>query len=232
MFSELGVPFAGMGGIHVEPIPCRAAALRRERPGDLVLETAIGELEGRLRFFEFPDADGLSTCDEDIAEKRRAEGFTQREREIPCLPLSQLFDRHVRREVHWLKIDVEGYEGAVIRSWRPSMVRPWLVVIESTEPRTQINAYSAWEAGLLALGYRFVYFDGLNRFYVSEAHPELAASFTCGPNSFDNFVLCPGHHFSAAPPRTLWRRIGGRLRHKLRSSSLLSNQAKRRIGLD
>ena len=80
------------------------------------------------------------------------------EREIPCLPLSQLFDRHVRREVHWLKIDVEGYEGAVIRSWRPSMVRPWLVVIESTEPRTQINAYSAWEAGLLALGYRFVYF--------------------------------------------------------------------------
>jgi len=94
---SLGFHLRGWGGIHVEPIPCRAAALRRERPGDLVLETAIGELEGRVRFFEFPDADGLSTCDEDIAEKRRAEGFTQRERYPAYLCRSFSTDMSVAR---------------------------------------------------------------------------------------------------------------------------------------
>jgi len=41
---------------------------------------------------------------------------------------------------------------------------------------------------LLAKGYEFVYFDGLNRFYVSNDHSELKAVFGPGPNVFDNFV--------------------------------------------
>jgi FkbM family methyltransferase len=178
-----GFHIRGWQGIHIEPIPRRAAALPRARPGDLVLRTAIGEREGPLRFFEFPDADGLSTCDEDIAEVHRTEGLPFREIKIPCLPLSELFDRHVHRDVHWLKIDVEGFEGSVIRSWRPSAVRPWVVVVESTVPRTRIDASGAWEADLLSLGYSFVYFDGINRFYLSEAHPELAGASPAGPIS-------------------------------------------------
>ena len=42
---------------------------------------------------------------------------------------------------------------------------------------------------LTALGYEFVYFDGLSRFYVSRDHRELIDSFGPGPNVFDDFVL-------------------------------------------
>jgi hypothetical protein len=36
--------------------------------------------------------------------------------------------------------------------------------------------------------YRFVYHDGLNRFYLSDAHLELLPAFAAPPNVFDGFV--------------------------------------------
>jgi chromosome segregation ATPase len=41
---------------------------------------------------------------------------------------------------------------------------------------------------LLAADYRFVWFDGLNRFYVAAEKMELAAAFQVQPNVFDGFV--------------------------------------------
>ena len=38
-------------------------------------------------------------------------------------------------------------------------------------------------------GYSYVYFDGLNRFYVSPEHSELTEAFDAPPNVFDGFVL-------------------------------------------
>ena len=87
-----------------------------------------------------------------------------------------------------MKLDVEGMEREVIESWSPASVRPWIVVVESTEPNLPVPNHQAWEPQLLARGYKFVYFDGLNRFYLSTDHPELKAVFGPGPNVFDNFV--------------------------------------------
>jgi hypothetical protein len=39
------------------------------------------------------------------------------------------------------------------------------------------------------LGYTFAYFDGLNRFYVSDLHVELLGAFASPPNVFDDFTL-------------------------------------------
>jgi hypothetical protein len=36
--------------------------------------------------------------------------------------------------------------------------------------------------------YRYVWFDGLNRYYIAEEHPELATAFSAPPNVFDEFV--------------------------------------------
>ena len=77
----------------------------------------------------------------------------------------------------------------MIRSWRPSAVRPWIVVVESIDPLRHVDVSEAWEAELLALGYAFAYSDGLNRFYVSDAHRELKEAFSFGPNIFDSFAL-------------------------------------------
>ncbi len=87
-----------------------------------------------------------------------------------------------------MKIDVEGMEAAVIDSWKVGSCRPWVVVVESTLPRTPTPALE-YETALLDKGYTFVYFDGLNRFYVSQDKPHLLAYFNRGPNVFDGFAL-------------------------------------------
>jgi hypothetical protein len=64
-----------------------------------------------------------------------------------------------------------------------------IIVIEATKPHSQIENYSAWEGILLDKNYHFVYFDGLNRFYVHNDHIELAEHFKFPINVFDNFML-------------------------------------------
>jgi hypothetical protein len=160
-----------------------------------VIEAAIGRSQKIIRLFEFPDT-GLSTASEAIAQMHIARGFSNRSKELACIPLSQLLDAQGDRPIHWLKIDVEGMEQDVIESWPPSPVRPWIVVVESTKPLSREASYAGWEPKLLALGYEFAYFDGLNRFYVSVWQPQLKAEFGIGPNLFDDFSVSEHSHFA------------------------------------
>ena len=88
-----------------------------------------------------------------------------------------------------MKIDVEGMEGEVLASWGREKARPWILVIESTLPNTQIEDFERWEPEVLDRGYKFVYYDGLNRFYAHEDHRDLCPTFGPGPNCFDCFTL-------------------------------------------
>lgn len=178
----------GWRGVHIEPTARYASALREARPDEEVIEAAIGSSDGTISFFEFPDT-GLSTGDEVIAASHEAKGHVINRINVSTLPLCNILDAHKEQEVHWLKIDVEGMEEQVIKSWHPSVVRPWVVLVESTKPKSTELSFESWHDDLEALGYEFVYFDGLNRFYVSNVHPELKSCFGLGPNVFDDFVL-------------------------------------------
>jgi FkbM family methyltransferase len=178
----------GWRGTHVEPIAHYAAKLRRVRSDEEVIEAAVGSGGERITLYEIAGT-GLSTGDPIIAAKHKTNGRDIQARNVSCLPLSDILNRHKAQDVHWLKIDVEGMEAQVIESWAPSPLRPWIVLVESTFPNSSERTYAAWDPKLLELGYDFVYFDGLNRFYVSRNHPELVASFGPGPNLFDDFVL-------------------------------------------
>ena len=72
-----------------------------------------------------------------------------------------------------------------------------MVVVESTRPLTPEEDYEQWESLLVSKGYEFVYFDGLNRFYVWAEKSELANSFRAGPNIFDGFSLSSHSAFCA-----------------------------------
>ena len=67
--------------------------------------------------------------------------------------------------------------------------RPWLILIEATAPMSQETLHHSWEFFLTDSAYEFVYFDGLNRYYVAQEHAELKPAFATPPNVFDNFVL-------------------------------------------
>lgn len=178
----------GWRGIHVEPSAYYAALLREKRPDEIVIEAAVGKKRGILKFFEITET-GLSTGDPDVAERHRASGYIMHEKDVPCIELADIFKAHANQQIHWIKIDVEGLEKDVIQGWLPSKVRPWVVVVESTRPSTQIENYGVWEKLILDLGYEFVFFDGLNRYYLSTKHLELKGAFLAGPNIFDDFAL-------------------------------------------
>ncbi|WP_434115896.1 FkbM family methyltransferase [Paraburkholderia caffeinilytica] len=178
----------GWRGIHVEPTPHYAELLRQQRPGDMVIQAAVCNGPGVLQFFEIPST-GISTGDASIAAQHRERGFDVHEIVVPCVTLAEIFAASTRSEIHWLKIDVEGLEHEVLSTWGASAARPWIVVVESTLPMTQIETHESWEAILVSYGYSPVYFDGLNRYYVSEGHPEIKGAFQSPPNVFDGFVL-------------------------------------------
>ncbi|AIC12771.1 FkbM family methyltransferase [Xylella fastidiosa] len=178
----------GWRGIHIEPNQECADALRMRRPDELVLQVAVSDLAGVLPFFDIADT-GLSTTEPDIADTHQANGFVVRDVSVAAITLDAVLEHVCGREVHWLKIDVEGSEARVLRSWVASPVRPWVVVVEATRPMTVESTHTQWEAAVLGKGYVFAYFDGLNRFYVSERHPELLAGFACPPNVLDGFRL-------------------------------------------
>jgi FkbM family methyltransferase len=178
----------GWQGIHVEPLPRYAELLRQQRLGDTVIQAAVGNGPAVLKFFEVHDT-GLSTADPTIAAQHRESGFSVHEVTVPCIPLSSIFDACTEPEIHWLKIDVEGFEQQALLTWGGSSARPWIVIIESTLPRTQIETHETWEPILIDYGYTPVYFDGLNRYYVSKAHQELTNAFRIPPNVFDGFAL-------------------------------------------
>jgi FkbM family methyltransferase len=178
----------GWRGIHVEPTPPYAELLRQARPEEVVIQAAIVAKSGILRFYEFPDT-GLSTGDRKIAEKHIDSGFAVREIVVPGMTLDEVLSRESGEEVHWLKIDVEGGEKQVLKGWIHSALRPWVVLIESTLPLSKVESHKQWESLVLRKGYKFAYFDGLNRFYIADGHAELFKAFTSGPNVFDGVTL-------------------------------------------
>ncbi len=98
---------------------------------------------------------------------------------------------HVEGPIHFLKIDVEGLEGAVLRGLDLNRWRPWLILAE-----TPFDHDPEWKAPLLAAGYRFVHFDGLNGYYLAEEQARLEGAFALPPNLLDDFQLCHGHAMS------------------------------------
>jgi FkbM family methyltransferase len=196
----------GWHGIHVEPIRQYADLLKEQRPGDIVIQAAVGSAPSVLPFFEIPGT-GISTADPDIAAQHRRRGFDVHETIVTCIPLSAVFASAPTPEIHWLKIDVEGFEAQVISSWGQTSAKPWIVVVESTLPLTQIDSYASWEGMLIARGYSPVYFDGLNRYYLSNTHPELTSAFRTPPNVFDDVAL------SGTANSTLHRGIQARFEH-------------------
>jgi FkbM family methyltransferase len=187
---------AGWRGVHVEPAPSFAEALRRDRPDEQVVEAAIGEGGGRRRFFEFPET-GLSTGVEDIAASHsKTAGLKARSLEVNCISLDDLLSSVGDRAIHWLKIDIEGMEGEALRSWNKNPARPWIVVVESTFPGTQVATQNQWLDQLLDRNYTEVYFDGLSRYFIFADQGDRAKFFEAPPNVFDGFIV-PEHHFTA-----------------------------------
>jgi hypothetical protein len=151
-----------------------------------VIEAAVSDRHGTMAFYEIPET-GLSTGDGAIADLHRSKGFQVLQRQVSVLTLDDVLAKAGSRDIHWLKIDVEGFEKLVIKGWRNHAIKPWVLVIESTSPNSTQDVSGDWENEVLALGYEFAYFDGLSKFYVNQKRALLKSSLELPPNVFDAF---------------------------------------------
>jgi FkbM family methyltransferase len=178
----------GWHGINVEPVQGYFDKLCDERSRDLTLQVAIGDRVGWSTLYEFPNT-GLSTLVKEIASRHLSKGLHHVERRVPIVTLTSLWEDFVKGEVHFLKIDVEGYEARVLSGMTLARFRPWIILIEATEPRTSEETWCEWEDKILESKYEFVHFDGLNRWYLAAERPQLRKRFDAPPNLFDRFEL-------------------------------------------
>ena len=177
----------GWRGINIEPVIHFHNKLCVDRPEDINLRTAVGDKKGKAAFFEVVDT-GLSTMNPEIAKKHSDElDFEIKQYDIPVSTLTDIINEHVEGEVHFLKIDVEGYEKHSLLGLDLLKIRPWIIVVESTLPLTQDENFLDWENILIRGNYHFIYFDGLNRFYVANEKADLDVHFDRPPNYFDFF---------------------------------------------
>ncbi len=102
--------------------------------------------------------------------------------------LARVCQEHVHADIHFLKVDVEGRQQEVLLGMDFTRWRPWVVVVGATTPGRPDATREAAEEPIARNGYRFVLFDGINRFYVAGEHPELLPAFVAPPNARDDFV--------------------------------------------
>jgi FkbM family methyltransferase len=176
----------GWSGVNVEPAPEFVEKLHQQRPRDTTVALCAGEDEGPITLHLVPGT-GLSTLSDEHLGVIADEKFeivdlqTEVKRLDNILDSAQLSDQ----EIHFLKIDVEGAEETVLRSIDLGRWRPWVIVVEATEPLSTAQTHAAWDGLLTSAGYEFHLFDGLNRFYCSKDHPELAAALSYPAGVFD-----------------------------------------------
>ncbi|MBC7453663.1 MAG: FkbM family methyltransferase [Massilia sp.] len=179
---------AGWSGINIEPLPAFHEIFERQRPRDINLAVAAGAADGEVTLFDVPAVNGWASSDAEVAAGHRAHGYQVAELRLPQLSLSTICAQHVHGEVHFLKIDVEGFEGEVLRGMDFQRWRPWVLVIEATMPNSRVTNHQGWESLVTSQQYEFAYFDGLNRYYVAAEHRALGAVMALQPNVFDDFI--------------------------------------------
>ena len=129
---------------------------------------------------------GLGTLDAGGGRGRARRGFDveQVARARPTA-LDAILDGHDVGDVHFMSIDVEGAEAVVLQGLSLERHRPWVLCVEAVLPGTTTPSHEAWEPRLPRSGYRFVAFDGVNRWYVAEEHADLADAVAVPFNAID-----------------------------------------------
>jgi FkbM family methyltransferase len=183
----------GWRGINIEPVPEWFEKLCAERPDDLNLNVALSSENGFLEFFEVVNS-GLSTAVPEHAKAHQETGYAVTARKIESRSLSSILADYNPGEIHFLKIDVEGFELEVLRGMDFQKYRPWVCIVESTLPNSRVENWDKWESVLLHHDYTFVLFDGLNRFYVANEHSELREALSRPlARAFDVFISIYEH---------------------------------------
>lgn len=177
----------GWSGINIEPEEEFYSKLQIDRPNDINLKLAVSSTQKSIQFY-VSQIRGWSTTDKNITQDTSRDYLLSETRTVEAKSLDEICSQNSVKEIHFLKIDVEGAEKDVLQSFSFA-IKPWIVVVEATLPNSNIDTSSSWEYILINNNYTFVYFDGINKFYLSNQKLELQKYFAYPPNVLDDFII-------------------------------------------
>lgn len=184
----------GWSGLHVEPAGEHADRLRARRVRDTIVQACAGEHDGTVVLHHVIGT-GLSSVLDGAVERIEVGTREIVDEEVPMRRLDEILatEGFDGRDVHFLKVDVEGSELQVLLGIDLKVWRPWVVVVEATLPNSTEQAHHDWEPLLLDAGYTYCLFDGLNRYYASPDHQELIPALSYPACVFDQPFVTPPH---------------------------------------
>ena len=168
-FFSVTKAFYDMGwkGINIEPLKVEYDKLCLDRPKDINLNIGVGAENTSIEFYILGSD---TTCDLETALRFGTVNSLKKEI-IPVKRLSDVLDKHLANKdktIHFLKIDVEGFERSVLEGMDFNKFRPWIIVVEATLPGTGIPCHDKWEDILLTSNYELGIIYGINRYYVDK----------------------------------------------------------------
>ena len=193
----------GWRGINIEPIPMSYEKFLNARVRDININVAVSKTEKELDFFKVMgtmvdgnDASAFSSFDKESIEELCEEfDYTFKTLKVKTIPLKKICEKYCTGvTIDFLKIDVEGHELGVIESADFDKFRPTIIVVEATKPCTnplspeyfdEDQPWNKFEHILVEANYTYMYFDGLNRYYLANESSELKPLFSVPIGIFD-----------------------------------------------
>jgi FkbM family methyltransferase len=178
----------GWRGINIEPSPEWFARLSEVRRRDTNVHAVASNQPGHIEFYDVI-GEQLGTVVREYAKHYSDLGKSVRSFPVKVVTLTEICEKYAPEEIHFLKIDVEGHEAEVLEGMDFTRFRPWILVIEATEPNTRIPTHQKWDQRVRNAGYEFVFTDLLNRYYVAEEHPALTTRLSASGHEYMARIL-------------------------------------------
>jgi len=178
----------GWSGINIEPDPEFFALLAQDRPNEINICAAVGRQPGQAVLHRLTSRQCSTISEAHLARLDQAIRVGSDRVSVSVRTLADICAEHVRGDIDFLKIDVEGAEADVVAGADWQKYRPVLVVIEATHPGGGVAGSESWEPILLRNDYRFQHFDGINRYYL-RAEDEVLASQLSAPLNYLDWYL-------------------------------------------
>jgi FkbM family methyltransferase len=173
----------GWRGVNIEPSPEWFARLTEARVRDINIQAVASNRPGNIMFHDVL-GEQLGTVVDEYAKRHSDLGKSLRSSCMKTVTLTQICEKHAPKEIHFLKIDVEGHEAEVLEGMDFARFRPWILIIEATEPNTSTPTHQRWDQGVRDAGYHFVFTDILNRYYVANEHAELTSNLSTSAHEY------------------------------------------------
>jgi len=182
----------GWSGINIEPQKEYHDLLQEDRPRDVNLCVAAGSCESELTLYGNLQ---WATMEKELA-------IEQTQTVVKVLPLTKILNENLPpgTDVHFCKIDVEGFEKQVLEGLDLSLHRPWILAIESAHPRNGKPTFVEWEHILTDNNYSLALDTPNDRYYVDNAHTRLKDRFLCKEQLIDKYEVYRASRVCHDPP--------------------------------